>query len=341
MSTTQQTPAQELRTLALQILEISNADDLSKAELIRLHPGLGQSDKTITAIAKGRTDDLDIEKWLPAYRSVFNELVGASGDDELTLYEELSSAIAVRGQTSRLIYSRTLARILIIKGETGTGKTSALDIIREKYNDMTVQPRVFRVEASAAWGDRPNSMLEEMLSALGVDPGRRNATARLRKLADTINTRGVGTIIQVDEVHDFGVRCLRTLKTVISQSNVKIQLACHKRLFRTIETEHADDLSQLTGNRLLAIVELGAPQDDDVKILLQKRLPTIASDQLPASATELARHARGNGNLAFVREVLVRAHRAQAKTKTPVTLEDIKRHIGDELKARNKATTSL
>lgn len=341
MSTTTQTPAQELRGIALQILEIAEGSDLTKAELIRQHPGLG-SDKTLGAIAKGKADDLDIDRWLVAYRPVLAALLGDMQEDaDLTLYDDLSTAKAVRGQTSRLIFSRTLARILIVKGETGAGKSSALKVIRDKYNAMAAQPTVFHLEASAGWGDRPAAMLGEMLTALGCDPGARNATARLHRLMETIRNRGVGTVIQVDEVHDFGVRCLRTLKTVINGCDVKIQLACHKRLFRTIETEHADDLSQLTGNRLLAIVELGAPVAADVKIMLQKRLPAFDSADLDKAAAELARQARGNGNLAFVREVIVRARRDQTKRQVTLTLADLDIHIRAELRARNKATTSL
>lgn len=341
MSTPTQTPAQELRGLALQILEIAEGNDLTKAELIRQHPGLG-SDKTLGAIAKGNTDDRDVEKWLGAYRPVLAALLAdMHADADLALYEDLSTAKAVRGQTSRLIFSKTLARILIVKGETGSGKTSALDIIRDKYNTMSAQPTVFRVEASAGWGDRPAAMLGEMLAALGCDPGARNATARLRRLIDTIQGRGVATVIQIDEVHDFGVQCLRTLKTVINACPVKIQLACHKRLFRTIETEHADDLSQLTGNRLLAIVELGTPRAEDCKILLQKRIPAFVAEDLDKAAAELARHSRGNGHLAFVREVIVRARRDQAKRQTPLSLADLDTHIRAELRDRQRTTTSL
>jgi hypothetical protein len=62
---TQTTPETELQSLARDILEWADCNDMSKAELIRQHPALG-SDKTLTSIATGKLAELQnasVARW--------------------------------------------------------------------------------------------------------------------------------------------------------------------------------------------------------------------------------------------------------------------------------------
>jgi len=329
--------ASELRTLALDIVEWADANDLTQAELLKQHGAMGTKE-TLKAALAGKCDDA--ERWLINYKAVA-AVIAPGGDDAEAdpLFEDLSTTKAVRAQFTRLKMSRTAAKLVIVEGNTGMGKTSAGRIIVKKMLDLNPVASIHTIEASAGWGDRPNAMISAMLKALGMPDTSRSQAARLDKLIDAANERAVVFII--DEVHDVGVRCLRTIKTLLNLTTMKIVLLTHPRLFRDLERENWDDVGQLTGNRLVARVNLGAIQDADVETILGYRLPGLNGGTKEA-ARALARAAAGNGNFAFVREVLVRAQRQQAKARSShVTAADIETHIKSELKARKASQHSL
>ncbi len=329
--------AAELRTLAQDIVEWADSNDLTQAALLKQHSALGDRD-TLRAALAGKSDAP--EKWLANYRAVAAVIAPGGEEGEADpLYENLSTTKAVRSQFTRLKMSRTLAKLVIVEGNTGMGKTSAGKIITKKMLDLNPVASIHTIEASAAWGDRPNAMISAMLKALGMPDTSRSQAARMDKLVDAANERAVVFII--DEVHDVGVRCLRVLKTLLSMTTMKVVLLTHPRLFRDLERENWDDVGQLTGNRLVARVNLGTIQEADVEIILLNRLPALEGDT-KAAAQALARAASGNGNFAFVREVLVRAQLDLAKHKGKViTTADIDTHIKAELKARKAGQHSL
>lgn len=333
--TNTETAQQELREIALLLKEHADAEDTSLAELIRQYPALG-SDKTFGLICKGHFDELKADKWLDAYRAVRDSV--SDSDDADPLYEDLSTARLVRGQITRLKLSRTNAKLVIVEGYTGAGKTSTAKIIATKYNGMTATQQVYTIEASAGWGDRPNAMLTAMLKALGRGDGGRSQAARLDKLCDVLAERPVMFII--DEVHDFGVRCLRVVKTILNATPTKIILLAHPRLFKNLERENWDDLSQLTGNRLLARIHLGTLAVDDVETILKRRLPLPGlNGDLKDAAKLVADAALNNGNLAFVREVAVRL--IKAAKKIPLNLAAVQTAVRKEIQGRKPESVKL
>lgn len=325
----------DLKQAAHLIAEHAEAEGWTKAEMIRQLPAL-KSDRTFDRIRAGDFSAIgDLAGLHAAYTGILDNLEAAASDDD-PLYDDLSTTKAVRAQMIRLKLSRTKAKLIIVEGFTGSGKTSAGQIVARSYNAMATMPQVFTIEASAGWSDRPNAMLTAMLRALGREATARSQAARLDMLTTVLNERPV--IFIIDEVHDFGVRCLRVVKTLLNESPVKIIMLCHPRLFRDLERDNWDDLSQLTGNRLLARIELGTLNADDVALLLKRRLPTL---QAPAKETEttarsLADMALNHGNLAFVRETILRVHKASTKAKEAPTTEAILHHAKLELRARAK-----
>lgn len=325
----------ELQEAAHLLAEHAEAEGWTKAELLRQIPAL-KSDRTFDRIRSGDFASLgDLAALHAAYRGALDGLEAAASDED-PLYDDLSTTKAVRAQMVRLKLSRTKAKLIIVEGFTGSGKTSAGQIVAKSYNAMATMPQVFTIEASAGWSDRPNAMLTAMLRALGREATARSQAARLDMLTTVLNERPV--IFIIDEVHDFGVRCLRVVKTLLNESPVKIIMLCHPRLFRDLERDNWDDLSQLTGNRLLARIELGTLNADDVALLLKRRLPLM---QAPAKETEttarsLADMALNHGNLAFVRETILRVHKASTKAKETPTTEAILHHAKLELRARAK-----
>lgn len=338
MSTPTITPAQELRALAVDILEYAEASDLTKAELLRQFPELG-SDKTLGSIAKGQTDELDLDKWLPAYQAVAARFIPTAEPETDPLYDDLSTTKTIRREFTRLKMSKTAAKLIIIEGHTGMGKTSSGKVIAKKMADANAVSSLLHIEASAGWGDRPNAMIASMLKALGMPDNSRSQAVRLEKLIEALNNRP--SVFIVDEVHDVAGRCLRTLKTLLNQTPVKIILLTHPRLFRDLERENWDDVGQLTGNRLLARIDLGEIKAADVALILSRRLPELNGDTA-TSAKDLAASAKGNGNFAFIREVVVRAKKKLAKDQSPhLTSQELDALMREELRARSARNRSL
>lgn len=321
----------ELRGIGLLIREHAESEEVSTRKLLETHPKLG-SDQTLARICAGQWDKVKAEDWLDDYRAVLAAIT-EQANDAAPLYDDLSTAKKLRAQFSRLKLSRTAAKLIIVEGFTGAGKTTAGRIVADKYNAMAPSQQIFTIEASAGWGDRPNAMLSAMLAALGRADGGRSQATRMEKLVEVLAERPAFFVI--DEVHDFGVRCLRVIKTLLNRTGVKIVLLCHPRLFRDLERDNWDDLSQLTGNRLLARIDLGTLDVADVATIVARRIPAlagIAADKF----IPLAQAALQNGNLAFVREVVVRLLRQARKTPN-LTLEDVTTATSAELKARGRA----
>lgn len=335
-TTTTETLERELRESALLIAEHAEAEGWSKAEMIRQLPAL-KSDRTFDRVKAGDFASLgDISALHAAYTGVLEGLA-AQASEEDTLYDDLSTTKAVRSHFYRLKLSRTKAKLIIGEGYTGSGKSSAGQVIARLYNAMSPLQQVFTIEASAGWGDRPNAMLTAMLKALSREATGRSQAARLEKLIEVLKERPVMVIM--DEVHDFGVRCLRVVKTLLNETPVKILMLCHPRLFRDLERDNWDDISQLTGNRLLARIELGTLAEADVALLVKRRLPGIALDE--KTPRQLAEMALNHGNLAFVRETILRTSKAATKAKETATTELLMHHAKLELRARAKSTFKL
>lgn len=319
---------QELREIALLLKEYADAEEISIKELIEIYPALG-SDKTFGTIRTAKWSEIKAENWLDAYRSVMTSLTETGEADPL--YADLSSTKVVSNFIIRLKLSRTLAKLVIVKGFTGSGKTSALRVIRDRYNEMSAIRQVYDLQASEGWGDSPTVMLGELLSVLGYEPGPANKSKREKRLIEALGQRNI--MISLDECHDLGPSCLRELKTLLNRTAVKIVIACHPRLWRELESAAQDDLSQLTGNRLIGVVDLGTLTVEDVELLIKRRLAGSGlTTEIPAVAKIIAEAALGYGNLAFVREVIIRLQKAAKRQ--PLNLAAVNTAVRKERTAR-------
>lgn len=331
MSTPNTTPADiELRQLAGLILEYADSSDSDLQELAAAH---SLSAKEIKAAAAGKYDELAAFSIIDQVKAMAAAIGGGSEDGADTLYEDMSTAKAVRAAYTRLRLSNTKAKLVIVEGQTGMGKTSAGEIIANKTRELNPTASIHHIEASAAWKGRPGPMMAAMLSALGMPDNSRATASKLEKLVEALGQRP--TTFIMDEIHDGGVDMLRTLKTLLNRSGVKIILLAHPRLFRDLENEAWDDVRQLTGNRLLARIDLGRVNEADVTLMLTKRLPLLTGDSRASAAAALTKAAHGNGNYALIREVIVRLKRSASKTKAKaLTSQDVDKAIRDELRDR-------
>lgn len=323
----QTAPQHEARDLSALLLEYSESSGQSLDTLGKPH---GLTANQISLAASGKMDDLVAEGILDALRALSAE-IGGTGDAADPLYEDMSTAKLVRAAFTRLRMSSTKAKLVIVEGQTGMGKTSAGEIIAAKMRALNPAASIYKIEATAAWRGRAAPMMAAMLRALGMPDNNRSASVRLEKLVEALSQRSAVFII--DEIHDGGVDMLRTLKTLLNRTPLKLVLLAHPRLFRDLENEAWDDVRQLTGNRLLARIDLGRVTEPDTLLMLSKRLPAFA--EAKKLAATLTKAANGNGNFALVREVIARIQKERI-----TTLAAAEQALRDELQARRAIALS-
>lgn len=305
----------ELHAAAIRINEHRELRGWSIGELLRRHggsEGLG-SDKTYNKILNADTTELNVPKQLVNYRAVLCLLDETPLDEQdEEVYEELSGPKKARKALLKAMTSQTPARLVIVEGASGMGKTSILKVVRRLYGG-----RVITIEATAAWNDSPNAMLVAIGDALndtGIETVRGQA-ARLKRVVIKLNDQR--RCLAVEEAHHLGPKCLNVLKTLINQTKTEVILLAIPTLLRRLEHAAYEEALQLTRNRLCERVRLTTLNLNDIKILLTRRLPAPGlNGSLDRAADLLAQHAPRHGNLAFIREVIRRVNGALRDDKT-------------------------
>jgi hypothetical protein len=293
--------AEELQQLATQIRDYQEAEGLKDSEILRRYHGLG-SDKTYRRIRAGDLDELDIERQLANYRAVWQLIEATAGrltGEADEIYDDLSPAMSLRRVFLEVISENGNARLVLLEGDTGTGKSKALDGLLKKYGQ-----RILPIEASEAWGDSPMAFLGEVLSALGQKHLPTTTMGRLNLLIPLISRGRI--CLAIDEAHHMGPACLNTLKTLINRTPGEFLLLAMPTLWRRTERGAWEEVRQLTGNRLAERIKLGELRNVDIKKLLTRRCDFTD----PRFVKALAEKAPLYGNLAFVRDVATRIAKA-------------------------------
>jgi DNA transposition AAA+ family ATPase len=324
----------ELHACATRIEEHRTQREWSISELMRRHggsEGLG-SDKTFGKILNSDFTQLNLDKQLINYRTVLCLLdEQPAGTEEEEIFPELSGPKKLRKALLKAMQSQTPAKLIIVEGPSGIGKTSTLGVVRKLYG-----ARILPIEASAAWSDRPNAMLIALGTALGD-----SATAKANSQAERLN-RIVARLneqrrcLAIEEAHHLGPQCLNTLKTLLNQTDSEAILIAIPTLLRRLEHAAYEEALQLTRNRLCERIRLDKINPTDVKILLTRRLPEPGlNGSLDRAADFLATHAPRHGNLGFVREVIRRTN-AQLRDHpdTPLNLDLIEQAAAAEIACR-------
>lgn len=312
--------ADELIALAQKIRSWQEQREYSDNELLRRMPGLG-STKTFTRILKSDLAELDTQRWVSDYRTVWSVIESLTGRerDEEELYEDLSTVIALRRALTDIFECRSIRRVILVEGDSGLGKSSALTFMQRKWGQ-----RIIIVEATEVWADNPNAFLGAVLDALGVRDQAMSREGRLRQAIAAL--KKARTALAIDEAHHFGPHCLNTCKTFVNQTPGEVVLLALPTLWSRLEKSSYEEVKQLLGNRLAERIKLGALRDADVRKLLIRRL---GHDDLK-SATAIAKEAPKRGNLSFAAAVCERV----LAQKVPVTHDTVLVGIAAELARR-------
>jgi len=291
----------ELTDIAAKIAAWGEAHGMSRAQLVRNFSDLG-SEKSFRDIAAGNLEGYNAENQLSKYRAVYatmEELSNQGGEEQI--YDDLGTVVKIRRAFLGVVKATGTNRVLIVQGESGIGKTTAVGLLRGKYGTG----RISYVEASDVWADSPNAFLGAILRALGVTELPAGRVQRLEEVQArlAISRR----CLVIDEAHHLGPHCLNTVKTLVNTTPGEFILVAIPTLWNKLQAHAYQEAKQIATNRLSERVKLTL-DEADIRTYLSKRFGAEAPRSDMASALKVAaKIIRPNallaGNYAFVRDV--------------------------------------
>jgi DNA transposition AAA+ family ATPase len=297
---------QKLVEIAKQIRDWQLARGLSDNELCKRFQGLG-STKTFKRILDEDLAELDLERWVVEYEQVRTlvDLEGSNPDVAEPIYDDLWHVTASRLAVSDAMQERGNNRLVIIEGQSGSGKTTAARCIAGRYGR-----KVVLVEADETWkGPALGPMLGGLSRAVGLKVETySSADYRLTRLIEALGSSPV--CLAIDEAHHLGPRTLNLCKTILNKTACQVVFLCIPTLFRKLETEAYEEAQQLTKNRLCERVKLNGPALADVEKVFDRRLKweeetdKRAASTLKGCAKMCADAARRHGYWNFVNLVV-------------------------------------
>ena len=267
---------------------------------VKMWPGLGSA-KTWGKILKGDFSELNAATRLPNYRGVLSALsAGVSLKGREELYEDQPGTQAVILAALRLMHHYGKDRLLLIKGGTGSGKTSALDVLERSEGSGAM----VRCEADDTWKSEKVAMYD-ILVAMGEseDAVRAITTTgdRLKKILAIAKRRGRITLV-VDEAHHCTGRVLNLFKTLLNRTEMLLILAGMSTLLQKLRAAASEEARQLFLNRMFCSVNLAGPDAQWVGEFLRRRLGVEGKWRV-STLTTLATEAQHNGTWSYLRRI--------------------------------------
>ena len=318
--------AEALKEQAEQIRRWQEDHGLTTSAMIRRFGGLG-SDKTYSRILKGDVSEMDVERQLAKYRSVW-ALIEATGEEKGAgeeLYDDLAAVVQLRRAFIECAGEGGNGRFILVQGDTGSGKTSAAKSLIGKYG-----ARILFVELSPVAGDSPYNFMLLLLKAMGIEDAPKNAVGAFHKVVSELQQRR--RCIVIDELHHAGPRILNTIKSLLNATPGEFIGLCMPTLWYRMEKGAYEECRQLTGNRLAERIRIDKLNRSDLRKIVSRRLPGMKDRESAVALLENA--AQGRGNLAFVRDVLRRAAEMEGGADGALTAEDFAAAVKAEAASR-------
>lgn len=267
----------------------------SKKRLCAEMPLIG-SERTFRDMLAGRGDGYDLERQLQNLQAVWQEVSELAGPGETEpVFDDLTSVTQVANACLGVMSNWGINRAVIVLGESGIGKTTAIRRLATRYTD-----RVLMMETTAVWKDNPAPLLKAMLRQLGEGEPPISAADRFDLLVQKLSLSR--RMIAVDEAHHLGPNSLNTIKSLINQTPGEFVLAAIPSLWAKLSRSAYMEARQLSTNRLYELVQLEL-ETADIARFLRHRIPGMDL-KLSREAGKLIRPpAAGNGNFSFVRGV--------------------------------------
>lgn len=314
----------QLHALAKQIQQYQLERNLSDVALCRKISQLG-STKTYKRILDDddQLDQLNLEKQLTNYQSAV-AFIEALRTDELPPepeYTTFTNIVDSKSAVARAIRETSIARLVVIEGENGTGKDAVKNALIKDYPEMAAV-----AQANPLWRDNSDNsravkiMLAALIKALTIrrrgQDGEKwtmpiTTDGMLDLLKEELNRKK--TILLINECHHLGPAGLNLLKDLINDTSVVIVIFCVPKLLSRLVSVNYEEAAQLFGNRLCERVTLPSPPADEIAELFEKRAIKFESKICENyAATLLAGEAPQFGNWRYIvqvaREVRIRAN---------------------------------
>ena len=285
----------EIADLAKRINAFAVRKGWSKARLCREKPTLG-SERTYRDMLSGKSDGYDTDRQLLNLRMVWAEIEELAGPGETeVVFDDLAPVSQVGTACLGAMRNWGINRVVIVLGEPGMGKTTAIRRLAARYTD-----RVLWVEATDVWKDNPAPFIKAILKQLGEAEPPVSAAERLELLVQKLSmTR---RMIAIDEAHHLGPHCLNTVKTLVNQTPGEFVLLAIPSLWAKLSRTAYMEARQVSTNRLAELVQLDL-EEPDIARYLRHRLPGLDLKLSREAAGKIRVPAAGNGNMSFVRDV--------------------------------------
>jgi DNA transposition AAA+ family ATPase len=243
--------AAALRDTARRIAAYQEPQRLSDTALVKTFPDLG-STKTYRRILNDDLAELDLEKQLASYRAVWaliESLAAQRGSRDEDLYDDFTGLAQFKKALLDAMHERSPARLIIVEGDTGTGKTSIRRVVQNRYGT-----RLLCIEATVAWGDSPMAMLGAIIKAAGGRELPASQADRFDKVVELLNA--TRRCLAIEEAHHLGVRLLNLLKSLMNLTPGEFATLAYPTLWARLEKAAYHEARQLTGNRLADRIRL-------------------------------------------------------------------------------------
>jgi type II secretory pathway predicted ATPase ExeA len=268
---------------------------------VREWPGLGSA-KTWAKILKGDLDEVSVEAKLPDYRGTLAALAAQRKSYAAEeLYDDLAGAQAVTLAALRMMHHHGKDRLLMIQGGSGSGKTSALDLLARGEGSGSM----VRIEANDTWKSERVAM-HDILRALGESEDSIKILSttgdRLEMILTILNRRGRITLA-IDEAHHCTGRVLNLFKTLLNRTEVLLIMAGMATLLQKLRAAASEESKQLIHNRLFCSVHMAGPDASGVAAFLARRL-SIAACWKNSTLESIANAATHAGHWSFLRRIV-------------------------------------
>ncbi len=284
---------------------------MTKAALLRQYPELG-TDRTYNKIIAGDHTQLDLEKWSDAYAHVWRQIKDADSSADDSLIPTLSGPVELCRSYLETRLTKGNDRFILIQGESGVGKTSAIQVMLGKpYGGLMVV-----VEALDVWKKDNRNTAVPMLRAIAEELGIKDLPARRDAIMREViaKLKGQRRCLVIEEAHHLCPQGLNTLKAIINLTPTIIVATAIPQLWDRLTSSRDTymEVRQLIGNRLAERIQLTL-STDDIRALLLQRGVVLSAAELDAVTARLREAARGNGCLKFCAKVCARFCREVSK----------------------------
>lgn len=282
--------------------QLEQIPKLSDAGLLSRFLELG-SNRTYKRIHTGEgIEGLDADEWLAKYQSAWNKIQTESlVRSAEPVYDDLSPTVAIRAAVARLMRETGQQRLVVIQGDTGSGKTVGLRAVLAVYGGSA-----YLIESHEGWST-PAAAVRYLAKGLRIDPGDADAKPQstgdwIELIIRVLNARG-RRLILLDECQHWTGETLNILKTLINRTDSVFVVGAMGTLWDKLTATRSQEAKQLTLNRMLERVVLTGPTQDDAIVYLKRRADIKVAKALINRVLDLA---KSRGKFAFLRRIVTR-----------------------------------